>query len=878
MTLLLTILGAVFGALALELPGLVLGGGLGYLLAVVVDLQKRLERLEQRGQERQPSLAPPFAPPVARTSPPVEAGTVIRPVATSLSERPEEPRGEEFVWIEEPSLSPSLRLRQRLRDFLTSGNLPVKVGVILLFFGVAFLLKYAAQQGRLPLELRLAAVALGGVALLAVGWRLRERSTPFALALQGGGVGVLYLTVFAALRLYGVLSPGAALVWLTLLAGAAAFLAVRQDAQALAVLACAGGFLAPLLASTGQGSHVQLFAYYALLNGGLLTVAWFKPWRVLNLSGYAFTFVIGGAWGWRYYRPPYFATVEPFLILFFLSYVAVAVFFARRHDGRAPLDPALVFGTPLAAFALQGGMLHRSAYGMAASALALGLFYLALGRLPALRKASRLRPLSEAFFALGVVFATLAIPFAFDDRVTAAVWALEGGAAVWIGARQKRLAPRLFGSLLQFLAGGLFFAETAGRQPAVFLANADYFGALLLALAGLTSALALYRGRDTLRAEEGVASLLLLIWGLLWWYGGGLHEISGHLSYRTQPGSALLLAALSCGASHFAGRRLRWPHLAASALILLPVMSLCALVMAADLPHPLAGIGGIAWPAALSVHFWILRGCDDAPRPALPLLHGGALWLVALLGAWELSWQIQHYFPPAGSWPLLPWGLVPAALLTLVAGPGARLFPPLQRFRNDYLTIGSPPVAALAFAWTIHANLTAPGDPWPFAYAPLLNPLDFAIALVHGALIYYLLRLRDASLDGRLRLAPPVGPALLGGSILIWSSAVVLRTVHHWGDVPFRFAPLFSSVLVQSGLALVWTLLALCAMVAATRRGLRLLWLAGGALLALVVLKLFLIDLSGSGTLARIVSFLGVGLLLLVIGYLAPAPPRSASE
>jgi uncharacterized membrane protein len=149
---------------------------------------------------------------------------------------------------------------------------------------------------------------------------------------------------------------------------------------------------------------------------------------------------------------------------------------------------------------------------------------------------------------------------------------------------------------------------------------------------------------------------------------------------------------------------------------------------------------------------------------------------------------------------------------------------------------------------------------------------------VHGALIYYLLRLRDASLDGRLRLAPPVGPALLGGSILIWSSAMVLRSVHHWGDVPFRFASLFSSVLVQSGLALVWTLLALCAMVAATRRGLRLLWLSGGALLALVVLKLFLIDLSGSGTLARIVSFLGVGLLLLVIGYLAPAPPRSASE
>jgi uncharacterized membrane protein len=56
--------------------------------------------------------------------------------------------------------------------------------------------------------------------------------------------------------------------------------------------------------------------------------------------------------------------------------------------------------------------------------------------------------------------------------------------------------------------------------------------------------------------------------------------------------------------------------------------------------------------------------------------------------------------------------------------------------------------------------------------------------------------------------------------------------------------------------------------------------MAGAALLAVVVLKLLLVDLSGSGSVTRIVSFIGVGVLMLVIGYVAPLPakePRHAA-
>jgi uncharacterized membrane protein len=255
----------------------------------------------------------------------------------------------------------------------------VRAGVVVLFFGVAFLLKLAAENAWVPIELRLAGVGAGGIALLGLGWRLRGSRPLYALALQGGGVGILYLTVFAALRLYGLVPPGLAFAVLAVLAALTAALAVLQNAPVLAVLGTAGGFLAPVLTSTGQGSHVALFSYYLVLNLGILGIAWFRPWRALNLTGFAFTFVIAGLWGSRFYRPGLLSTTEPFLIAFSLLYVAVAVLYAlRQPEGRRGLvDPGLVLGVPLVGFALQAPLVQGMEYGLAWSALAAATFYIA---------------------------------------------------------------------------------------------------------------------------------------------------------------------------------------------------------------------------------------------------------------------------------------------------------------------------------------------------------------------------------------------------------------------------------------------------------------------------------------------------------------------
>jgi uncharacterized membrane protein len=98
--------------------------------------------------------------------------------------------------------------------------------------------------------------------------------------------------------------------------------------------------------------------------------------------------------------------------------------------------------------------------------------------------------------------------------------------------------------------------------------------------------------------------------------------------------------------------------------------------------------------------------------------------------------------------------------------------------------------------------------------------------------------------------------------------------VHHLAVVPWNDRALSRSVSVQSALSIYWALLAFSGIIWGTRNTDRRVWLAGTSLMGIVVLKLFIVDLGNTGTVARIVSFLGVGALLLVVGYFAPAPPR----
>lgn len=890
---LLVLIGAVLGGIVFgafpHLPGWLLGGMLGLIAGQCILFRRRLAALEGQFECLKNALAVQNKGPQetsaaseeTRAAPSVEAFTFEpEPMATTAASVSAAPDLDD-AWRRtdpppaEPSpgrAEPTPTFWESLPEWVTGGNPLVKIGVVILFFGVAFLVKFASEYGLLPIELRLAAVSLGGLALLGTGWRLRERRLRYAAALQGGGVGILYLTIFAALRLYQLLPAELAFGLLVVICALSAFLAVLQDSRTLAILGVSGGFLAPVLASTGSGSHVALFSYYALLNAGIIGIAWYRSWRLLNLVGFVFTFVIGAVWGAQYYRPVHFATTEPFLLLFVGIFVAAGILFARRQppELRGYVDGTLLFGTPLVAFALQAQLVGPYPQGLAWSAVGFGLFYLACAWLVFAWLGRTARLLAEAFLAFSVLFGTLAIPLALDGRWTAATWGAEGAAMVWIGIRQKRLPARAFGILLLFGAG-LFvlrdFSQPTGDLP---VANGFFLGCLMISGAALLASWMLHRHRDAVHETERLVGIVLFAWGMLWWFGAGGLEIKRHLSPDLLQGGLLLFVALSAALCGFLEGRLAWPLLSWPALALLPLAAALFLAGCTHLPHPFANGGALGWPVALLLLYRVLFRQDHFRGALLRPAHAAALWLTTAVLTVESAWWIDRLVDGAGVWPLVAWGLVPALVLLLLSTSGQRLDWPVRQYRPTYLVLGMGPVALAAWAWAGYANIASNGEPWPLVYAPLLNPLDVAIGFVALGLWSWqaqLFRLPPFPIERRhLR-------AVLALSLFCWFNGMLVRTVHHWGGVPFDFTAMSRSILLQTSFSIAWTLIALGVMVIATRRRIRFAWLIGAALLTVVIGKLFLVDLSGTGSIERIISFVGVGLLILLIGWFSPAPP-----
>jgi uncharacterized membrane protein len=180
------------------------------------------------------------------------------------------------------------------------------------------------------------------------------------------------------------------------------------------------------------------------------------------------------------------------------------------------------------------------------------------------------------------------------------------------------------------------------------------------------------------------------------------------------------------------------------------------------------------------------------------------------------------------------------------------------------------PWLVLLGLWSLIVNLVCDGSMQPLPYVPLVNPVD----LGHLLVLLYAVRLKRANLmQGQ---AWVVGTA---AAAFVWLNGLLVRSLHHYADTPMWLHGALGSGIVQTGLTILWTTLALVAMLYATRRAApavaRIVWITGAALLAVVVAKLFLVDLSSVGTLERIVSFVGVGLLMLVIGYVSPMPPAA---
>lgn len=836
-----------------------------------------------------PSLSPPAPPPVFAGVPAAAAIAAAPVPATSASAtaafEPTAPVPLSDPRQPVPPAAPANDWLAPLRAWFFGGNTIVKAGVGILFLGLAFLAKYATEHIHVPVELRLAGIASVALVLLVIGWRLRGRRPGYAQALQGGAVAVLYLTVFVAFKFYGVLAVGPVFALMVMVAALSAALAVLQDARALAVIGVLGGFATPLLVSTGSGNQVALFSYYLVLNLGILAVAWFRTWRVLNVIGFLWTFVVGTAWGVMRYSPADYASSQGFLIAFFLVFIAVLLLPSRRGaaaGGRGAkwVNGSLLFGLPTAAFALQYGLVKDSEYGVAISALVLAAFYVLLAAW--MRRRPALALAFEGSLAIGTVFLTLVIPFALDARSTAGAWSLEGAGLVWLGLRQQRRLPRAFGYALLLLAGFamLWAHEQHGLPDSPW--NAVLFNGLMAAAASLAAAYFVHqhRGGATARAER-VAEPLLIGWATLWLLSAALLQIEHFLPWRLSLAAWITVLSSIALLYTLLAARLDWRGIAQPVLAHAPILMLCAPISAVLQTNPLHHGGWWAWGTALIVHALALqRAAPHWPAGGRRFVHAAGAWVVAGLLA-MLGRALTHDMGDTGSaWPWLGWLVGPALVLALLLRPRAVALWPVRLEPAAYQDLAAGGLSLAVLAWVLLANVVSDGAARPLPHVPLLNPLDLGIGAVMVAIATWLRRLPAGGnpADELAVSREELLMALVGGVGFLWLNGMLVRAFHHWGGVPYQLEAWTASLAVQTGLTLLWSVTALALMWWAARQRSRTPWVAGAVLLGVVVLKLLLVDLSGSGTVTRIVSFIGVGVLMLVIGYVAPLPASAEKK
>ena len=381
---------------------------------------------------------------------------------------------------------------------------------------------------------------------------------------------------------------------------------------------------------------------------------------------------------------------------------------------------------------------------------------------------------------------------------------------------------------------------------------------------------------DTLRDQSGWLLLIASSSALVW------------VAY-TAPSLAALAPARATWAVNLTiailtiAGYLRWRQAAQSTLAYLLLLFLALLLDQYPVTLTDPGSWFTAIAAAAVLHLILLARYEASSDPVIQrhraAAHFGGVNLFILAGL-----RLGHLFGVTNLAPDSIWQL-PLLLATPLAILWLTTLPAVQEKTRRYPAAYHHP-ANLACGLTLlilaYYNLSHDGNAAPFPYLPVLNPLELASLIA----LYILWRWWQTCIPlGEAAHSAAVASGwekqkklLLGFTLWLIISLDILRIWHHYLGVPWEARALLASFGVQATLSLVWSICAIALMLRGHNQRRRSLWLAGATLIGIVVVKLFLVELADTGGIARIVSFIGVGILLLIVSYIAPAPGKDAEE
>ncbi|MCL2066056.1 MAG: DUF2339 domain-containing protein [Treponema sp.] len=872
----------------------------------------------------EPPIEPvPASIPPAVVAAPVEAGPPAETVFTEVVEQ--EPVNHDVIEVnlDTPAAdeNPPL-LFEPIKKFIKSGNYWAAGGIILLLAGFATLITYLASRGFFTLEMGIIAAAASGLAMLTAGWLLRKKKPGFCLILQGGGIGLLYLSVFAAHKLIALFAQVTTLILLTALVPPAVSLALLQGSQALSFFGFLGGFAAPILISTGEGNHVFLFAFYTVLSLGVFAVSFFRFWRQLNILAFVCTFGSALYWTVSSYNQELFWTAQPFFLSYIVIFTALGIhcFGKKALKREAYFDGILLLGTPLAAAILQWRIFSFIPHGHAIVSVIFSAFYLGLAVFIWKRRGGAMRLFSESYLGLAVMMANLAVPLELAPGITSAVWAAEGVLFFFLGLRLKNPKVTVTALLLHIAAAIAFAVECLGEKTLAwnetfvysgFLRSPAFTGALVVALAGAALLIITQKFRErNIEVKTGFFSengiyhraflICLALWFYAWWYGGWFAEF-----YRTFPYSRqefthtymeffFLFCTITALAAFLSSMPLRCRPLLfalAPAVVLAFALAITGIfrgalgyyggrqsLFAHNFFHGLYLWGWIAFFAVYTlVAVLSKKHLHEGVRATLVFI----LVLIAAAVFGSSLRALTIHFDLAPSWRSLA-GLLPvfASMITITTVYRKINIDSYGKISSRILFFVLPLIFSLILGLWFLATIFRPGNPAPLPlYIPLINPLDLLEAFSITLFIFWQASLMKISADSPLQIKSLGRGALFVISdiaLFLFISALLARAVHFYRNIPYD--TLFGSDGFQLGLFIIWALYGIAHIAAGTKFARRKIWIAGAILTICDIVKLLLLDLKDAGTVIRIISFFAAGIVLLFIGWVSPLPPAAGKS
>lgn len=396
------------------------------------------------------------------------------------------------------------------------GKLFMKIGMVALFLGISFFLKYAFDNNWIGETGRVLIGIFIGLIMLGIGEKTICKYVNYGQMITGGGIAVLYLSIFSAYNFYHLIGAGAAFLAMAIMTGIGIALSLRYDAIALMLAATVGGFLTPIMASSGQNNQAGLMSYMILLNLAILTVSIFKKWRAINVVGFVGTFFLFAAWAEKYYtRNDLFETMF-FATIFFLIYsISSLIYNLVQKEKSTGVEQLLTLFSGVIYFAASYGILNSDFHAfLGFFAVILAIYYFLWAYL-----VRTITPDDEnlygflAFLTIG--FVTLAIPIQFEQNIITIAWAIEAVLILLLSVKLQKKAITSFAlvifglAILHYLSVDLF----VGNKNVVAVFNKSFLTALAIIFAAYLmayfSALFVNQEDKTLNRKSLIATFVL---------------------------------------------------------------------------------------------------------------------------------------------------------------------------------------------------------------------------------------------------------------------------------------------------------------------------------------------------------------------------------